>query len=110
MLLDGKSPDYLEGNGMLSCTFKSVPLLPQDYSVKLSIRAASITEMIIGYQDVAYFTVAADLADYGFSGPYETYTRHSTSVMVPYEWQLPNGSRTAVSLNRESPVAIGWER
>src|ERR1039457_2816053 len=31
MLLDGHWPDFLEGPGRITCTFKSIPLLPQTY-------------------------------------------------------------------------------
>jgi lipopolysaccharide transport system ATP-binding protein len=110
MLLDGHSPRYIEGQGKLTCTFKAVPLLPQSYSVKLSVRAETVKEMIISYQEVAYFAVAADLAEYGFKGSFETYARQSTAVVVPYEWQLPDGSTVSVSLNRQAPVLSGWER
>ena len=36
MLLDGHRPEVLAGNGKLSCQFKSLPLFPQSYSVKMS--------------------------------------------------------------------------
>jgi len=106
MLLDGHCPEFLEGKGKISCTFKSIPLLPQSYSVKLSIRAANASDMIIPYQEVAYFNVVGDLADYGYKGEYETYTTRSTSVVVPYEWQLPDNSTVPVSLSRV-PQPVG---
>jgi len=110
MLLDGYAPQFLDGSAKLSCTFKSVPLLPQSYSVKLSVRAESLKDMIVPYQEVAYFTVGGDLADYGYKGAFETYARTSTAVVVPYEWRLPDGSTAAVSLNRQTPVFSGWDR
>jgi lipopolysaccharide transport system ATP-binding protein len=110
MLLDGHAPQFLDGSGKLSCTFRSIPLLPQSYAVKLSVRAESISDMILAYQEVAYFTVAGDLANYGYKGAFDTYARHSTSVVVPYEWRLPDGSTVAVSLNRQTPVLSGWDR
>jgi lipopolysaccharide transport system ATP-binding protein len=100
MLLDGHSPDFLEGTGQITCTFKSIPLLPQNYTVKMIIRAASVDDLIVNYQEVAGFSVVGDLAEYGYKGDFRTYARHSTSVVVPYEWRLPDGTTAAVTLNR----------
>ncbi|MGA7245694.1 MAG: ABC transporter ATP-binding protein [Terracidiphilus sp.] len=100
MLLDGNRPDCLEGVGKISCTFKSIPLLPQAYTVKMMIRASSITEMIVPYQEVGSFSVVGDLADYGFKGEYLTYATRSTPVIVPYEWSLPDGRTISVALSR----------
>jgi len=100
MLLDGNRPDCFQGVGRISCTFKSIPLLPQSYTVKLVIRASSITDMIVPYEEVGSFRVVGDLADYGFTGEYIQYAVRSTPVVVPYEWCLPDGRTISVALNR----------
>lgn len=100
MLLDGHRPDVLNGVGRIVCTFKSIPLLPQSYAVKMIVRASTIKDIIVNYQEVAYFNVIGDLAEYGYKGNFLTFASHSTPVVVPYEWQLPDGSTIAVSLNR----------
>ena len=41
-----------------------------------------------------------DLAEYGYIGEYLKFARTSTPVVVPYEWQLPDGKTITVSLNR----------
>jgi lipopolysaccharide transport system ATP-binding protein len=110
MLLDGHIPDVLEGCGTITCTFRSIPLLPQNYSVKLSVRTETVSEMIIAYQEVAYFVVAGDLAEYGYKGAFDAHARYSTGTVVPHEWRLPDGSTIAVSLNRQTPALSGWER
>jgi lipopolysaccharide transport system ATP-binding protein len=99
MLLDGHRPEFLEGCGQIRCTFKSIPLLPQNYTVKMSIRADSVNDLIIPYQDVAGFNVVGNLADYGYKGDFLQFARHSTPVVVPYEWQLPDGRTVAVALD-----------
>jgi lipopolysaccharide transport system ATP-binding protein len=101
MQLDGHRPDFLEGSGEISCTFRSIPLLPQTYTVRLGIRSANVADFIVSNSEVGGFNVVADLADYGFHGDYLTYAQHSTPVVVPYEWRLPNGTRASVSLNRQ---------
>lgn len=100
MLLDGNSPGYIEGVGKISCTFKSIPLLPQNYTVKLVIRASTVTDLIVPYEEVGSFTVVGDLAEYGFTGDYLQYAPRSTPVMVPYEWSMPDGQTIPVALNR----------
>ena len=100
MLLDGHRPDFLEGAGQITCTFRSIPLLPQNYTVKMIIRAANVKDLIVNYQEVAYFSVVGDLAEYGYKGDFLTYAPHSTPVVVPYEWRLPDGTTAAVALNR----------
>jgi homopolymeric O-antigen transport system ATP-binding protein len=100
MLLDGHQPEELAGTGKLTCRFKSLPLFPQSYSVKMSVRTKSGHDLtgIFNYQDVAYFSVVGDLADYGYKGEFLSRASNSTPVVVPYEWCLPDGTIAAVSL------------
>jgi lipopolysaccharide transport system ATP-binding protein len=107
MLLDGHRPDFLTGAGQITCVFKSIPLLPQNYTVKMIIRAANVKDLIINYQEVAGFNVVGDLAEYGYKGEFLTFARHSTPVVVPYEWRLPDGTVAAVTLNRPSALVAG---
>jgi len=100
MLLDGHQPEAMSGPGKLACRFKSLPLFPQSYSVKMSVRTNNGNDMIVNYQDVAYFNVVGDLADYGYKGEFVSRASRSTSVVVPYEWSLPDGTIAAVSLAR----------
>jgi hypothetical protein len=100
MLLDGQRPNSLEGKGLISCRFKSLPLLPQRYSVRMSIRAKDGKDMILDEQEIGSFSIGADLEDYGYSGNYLSLASVSTPVVVPYEWTLPDGSTAAISLER----------
>ncbi len=104
MLLDGHRPDFLEGAGQITCTFKSIPLLPQNYTVKMIVRSANVKDIIIEYKEVASFKVVADLAEYGYTGDFLTHAGHSTPVVVPYEWRLPDGTIVPVALNRETAL------
>ena len=104
MLLDGHRPDFLNGRGKITCTFRSIPLLPQSYTVKMIIRAENAKDLIVNYQEVAGFSVVGDLAEYGYKGEFLTYARHSTPVVVPYEWGLPDGTTAAVALNRSKAL------
>jgi hypothetical protein len=55
------------------------------------------------YQDVGSFKVTANLADFGYKGEFLSRVSDATSVVVPYEWQLPDGTTASVSLT--TPLA-----
>lgn len=103
MQLDGHRPKVLNGRGHISCRFKSIPLLPQRYTVQLAIRARNGNDVLLDYEEIGSFSVKADLADYGFKGEFRMRASEATSVVVPYEWQLPDGTTAIVSLN--APVS-----
>jgi len=105
MLLDGFCPEILSGQGKLSCRFKALPLLPQKYAVKMSIRTKNGNDMIVSYHEAAYFTVEAELTDYGYNGKFLSRAASSTSVVVPYEWHLPDGKIAPVSLETPQKLA-----
>jgi lipopolysaccharide transport system ATP-binding protein len=98
MLLDGNRPLLLEGEGKIACRFKALPIFPQSYSVKMSIRTKNGNDRVLDYTDVAFFNVVGDLASYGFKGEFVSRASSSTPVVVPYEWHLPDGTVAAVSL------------
>ena len=98
MLLDGCQPAVLSGCGSFSCTFKSIPLLPQSYTVKLCIRATDGRENIVSLQDVASFDIDGQLEEMGLLGDFRGLAYRSTPVMIPYEWRLPDGSIAPVAL------------
>jgi hypothetical protein len=97
MLLDGQRPEHLEGKGRIMCRFKALPLLPQDYTVRIAIQT-NRREVIVAPQHVASFSVTADLKDYGFNGDFVALASKSTPVVIPYEWTLPNGDVAAMDL------------
>jgi lipopolysaccharide transport system ATP-binding protein len=99
MILDGHRPRVLNGKGLISCRFKSIPLLPQRYTVQLAIKASDGRGVLMEYEDVGSFIVKADLLDYGYKGEFQTRASEATAVVIPYEWQLPDGTTAIVSLN-----------
>ncbi len=99
MLLDGQRPAELRGPGVVSCRFKALPLLPQTYTVKMMIWENNGRDLIMDYQEVTTFNVHADLEEYGYEGALlTTIAPRSTAVVVPYEWHLPDGTVSPVSL------------
>jgi len=102
MMLDGARPEVLTGAGSFSCRFKSIPLLPQRFCVKLGVRSNHSAEFIIDYQEFAVFRVVADLAEFGYQGEYRDRASQNVPVVVPYEWHLPDGTIAPISLNHRS--------
>ena len=105
MLLDGMRPDALEGPGKISCTFKAIPLLPQSYRISVSIRDKIHQSEIWTCKDATTFTVRADLQKYGYKGDYLTHAPRSTSVVIPYVWELPDGETIPVGLTAPETVS-----
>ena len=99
MLLDGHRPKFLNGKGKISCRFKSIPLLPQRYTVQLAIKANDGRDVLMHYEDIGSFSVTADLVTYGYKGEFQTRVSEATSVVIPYEWRLPDGTTAMVSLS-----------
>jgi lipopolysaccharide transport system ATP-binding protein len=103
MLLDGHRPEALHGTGVIVCRFKSLPLLPQSFSIRMAIRAKDGKEIIMKYQDVSSFAVSGNLERYGYKGEFQALAPRSTPVVVPYEWRLPDGTIASVSLSSLRP-------
>ena len=100
MMLDGARPEVLDGAGTIACRFKSIPLLPQGYTVNMVVRPKNGIDTIMKYQEIACFRVVGDLAAYGYKGEFLEQTSRYNPVVVPYEWRLPDGKSASVSLSR----------
>jgi len=98
MLLDGHSPSVFSGRGRLSCRFKKIPLLPQEYSVRLCIWDSD-RRRVVEPQDVISFSVLGNPHDYGLESIHAIrLTANAFPVIIPYEWELPDGSTHSVQL------------
>jgi len=104
MMLDGHRPKFLEGKGLISCRFRAIPLLPQRYIVRMQVREYNGKNLMVDYMDVGSFRVVANLEEYGYKGEFLTQASDSTSVVIPYEWQMPDGTTASVSLTTPVPV------
>jgi lipopolysaccharide transport system ATP-binding protein len=99
MFIDGCRPKVLQGRSALTCSFKSIPLLPQNYTIQMAIRASEGRDAIVAPQDVASFSVVGTLEDYGMTGEHIHGVLSKTfPVVIPYEWTLPDGRVSTVEL------------
>jgi lipopolysaccharide transport system ATP-binding protein len=98
MVLDGTDLQALEGQGTLACTFESLPLLPQTYSLRLAGRRGDgLTPLFDPPADLGAIHVTGLLKDHGLSGEIaDSLAENSTPVVVPYTWELPDGTTVRV--------------
>jgi lipopolysaccharide transport system ATP-binding protein len=96
MLLDGSVP-AISGEQTISCRFDSIPLLPGTYTVHFGVNDRSGRVYLFPIQEVSSFHVVGNLHDHGLMGEVANTARlRVPPVMLPYEWQLPDGSRRRV--------------
>jgi len=98
MVIDGKGPTMISGKGTIGCKFLSLPLLPQQYTIKIKVCEKECTHGIFGPQEIASFTVIGDVEKFGFDGEY----RHNlistnVPVIIPYVWRYPDGIQIPMS-------------
>ncbi len=99
MTLDGQLLNAMEGDDVIGCRFRAVPLLPQFYTVKMCVRQANSKRTLLESQEVAAFHVVGPLADFGLRGEQaDIKARSAAPFFVPYEWVYPDGRRVAVQL------------
>jgi len=92
MLFDGHQPDSIEGSGILTCTLRNIPLLPQTYSVRLGVRAENGVTFLVKTSEVAFFNVEGNAKALGWEDPRaDTLMSSAAPVFIPYEWKLPDG-------------------
>jgi len=92
MLFDGESPDSIEGQGMIACTFRCPRLIPQTYTINLGIRHENGINNYIPATDIASFGVLGSALDLNMSGEMaHNFFGDFYSLVVPYAWNLPDG-------------------
>jgi lipopolysaccharide transport system ATP-binding protein len=91
MLLDGSYP-YIEGPGRVSVRFPALPLLPNTYSILMSIVDRSGRQNLFVLQEVASFHIAGNVKEFGLHGEIANMPKMRIAPMVlPYVWTLPDG-------------------
>jgi lipopolysaccharide transport system ATP-binding protein len=97
MLFDGHRPDFIEGAGILTCTLKGIPLLPQTYSVRMGARGENGVSFLVRTQEVAFFNVQGTAKTVGWAGENaDSLMSSAAPVFIAYEWRLPDGKHVFV--------------
>jgi ABC-type polysaccharide/polyol phosphate transport system ATPase subunit len=93
MLVDGQTPERLEGSGYVDCRFANLPLQPRTYEIWGSVRGEAGFGDIVAWQRLRLFRVAGEVAGAGKSAV--THSIEDAPVRLPYRWSVPNGSEAA---------------
>jgi lipopolysaccharide transport system ATP-binding protein len=92
MLLDGLRPNYLEGEGAVTCLFEGLSLLPQVYDVSIGVRSKDGIGTLVKATEVGIFQVTSTPGELGLQGELaDTMAWNSSPFVVPYQWRLPDG-------------------
>lgn len=105
MLIDGKCPASIEGDGVIRCRFIGVPLLPRAYTIWMGVRDSHAREKLFPSQEISAFTIDGDLTSLGLEGSKAYKFAENHSLLLPYEWQLPNGEKDLVHITHKSRTA-----
>ncbi len=96
-LFDGRRADVIEGDGIIRCTFHSLPLLPQTYTLRIGARAANGATPIAATQEAGFFSISGRMRDYGLmSENADSLAWEAAPVLIPYTWQMPDGQSITV--------------
>ncbi len=89
MLIDGNAPASIKGEGVLSCRFKSVPLMPKVYHVWGEIWGADRAQILVSWQRLGTFRIVG-----GVEGQKQQvdkggirHLRADAPIRVLYEWE-----------------------
>lgn len=90
-------PAYVEGEGVLECTFRQLPLLPQTYSISMEAWASDGMTQLVPLQEIGSFMITGRMRDYGLAGELaDIHAASSSPIVLPYEWRFPDSSVVSV--------------
>ena len=84
MLVDGKTPGTLDGEGYVECRFESLPLLPRLYEIWGGVRTPSGVGELVQWQRLGVFRIGGDIVGTGRGAVSHSMTK--APVRVVYEW------------------------
>jgi lipopolysaccharide transport system ATP-binding protein len=82
---DFNTPEKIEGEGIIRCTFKELPLLPQTYSVWVGARASDGRTPLTKSKEVAFFHINNRIE--GGSEHADIIANDSAPILLAYEWE-----------------------
>jgi ABC-type polysaccharide/polyol phosphate transport system ATPase subunit len=90
MLVDGRTPEYIEGEGVVECHFDALPLRPRIYEVWGEVVGGSGYGDLVEWQRLRHFKVVEDADARGRSAV--SHGMLDAPVKLPYRWRYPDGS------------------
>ena len=88
MLIDGQAPKRIDGDGVMTCHFRSIPLLPKVYEVWGEVWGADRTEAVVEWQKLGAFRVS--VSEHAAQQPVGKggirHLRADAPIHVDYQW------------------------
>jgi lipopolysaccharide transport system ATP-binding protein len=105
-MIDGCNSGFFKrGDNFVSCTFRRIPLLPQQYHISIAIRASDARTVLTKSKEIGYFAVVTKLKDLGIDSPHaDLIAGDSVSPFIPYTWQFNNGATQSFDLLAKVPT------
>ncbi len=98
MLFDGACPNYIEGRGIIACTFSGLQLIPRIYTITIGIRHQNGMNNYIPATQVGSFSVLGSASDLNMVGEMaHNFFEDFYPLLVPYAWKLPDGKMVPVN-------------
>ncbi|MGZ4055258.1 MAG: ABC transporter ATP-binding protein [Bacteroidia bacterium] len=93
-LIDGiVSNSFSSGENTIRVTFKSLPLLPQEYHLFMGMRMSDGKTPLMETKDIGTFAVVSRMKDLGIDDLLaEEMASQSASPLIPYEWDFGKGN------------------
>lgn len=94
-LMDGfVAEKFNKGKNTVKCTFKKVPLLPNNYEIRIAIRDKSGANAITESKNIGTFLCTTVLSEIGFNPTLsDVYAHETLPPSIEYSWQF-NDSKT----------------
>ncbi len=86
-------PFLKKGVNEVSLTFKKIPLLPQEYFLRIGMRTYDGKTFLMTSKDIGCLTVISRISDMGIIKPFaEEAAMDSVTPFIPYEWNFGNNN------------------
>jgi ABC-type polysaccharide/polyol phosphate transport system ATPase subunit len=86
MRVDGQTPEVLEGECEVACTFHELPLMPRVYEVWAGVMGEAAHGYVLRWQRLRLFRVQGEIAQAGLAAVSETLTK--APINVDYTWDV----------------------
>lgn len=93
MLIDGQAPDYIDGQGVLRCTFYDLNLMPRKYYIWLEVYGKDGAKILFTWQRLGSFQIKdEEVIESGkeHKGAMR-FIKYHAPVRVDYEWKREIG-------------------
>ena len=86
MLVDGQTPELLDGAGYVECRFESLPLVPRTYELWGGVRTGEGVGELVEWQRLGVFRMLGDVGGEGKGAVSQLMTK--APVRVDYAWDV----------------------